>query len=132
MPSKFGDEYSNSPSPRHKPKNRKIKIWSRSSNSAGAAQPVGLTGTVPAVSSETASSSGGSVVSACAGGSSGGGSGNLANPSASSSAGAISSSGLHSGLLLPKMQAEQGSIGDLQKYHSRYLKNRRHTLANVR
>lgn len=36
--------------------------------------------------------------------------------------------------LLPsgKMQAEQGSIGDLQKYHSRYLKNRRHTLANVR
>lgn len=35
-------------------------------------------------------------------------------------------------LLLPKMQAEQGSIGDLQKYHSRYLKNRRHTLANVR
>lgn len=37
-----------------------------------------------------------------------------------------------SGLLLPKMQAEQGSIGDLQKYHSRYLKNRRHTLANVR
>lgn len=34
--------------------------------------------------------------------------------------------------LLPKMQAEQGSIGELQKYHSRYLKNRRHTLANVR
>lgn len=37
-----------------------------------------------------------------------------------------------SGFLLPKMQAEQGSIGELQKYHSRYLKNRRHTLANVR
>lgn len=36
------------------------------------------------------------------------------------------------GFLLPKMQAEQGSIGELQKYHSRYLKNRRHTLANVR
>lgn len=32
----------------------------------------------------------------------------------------------------PKMQAEQGSIGELQKYHGRYLKNRRHTLANVR
>lgn len=31
-----------------------------------------------------------------------------------------------------KMQAEQGSIGDLQRYHNRYLKNRRHTLANVR
>lgn len=42
------------------------------------------------------------------------------------------SAGSASGLLLPKMQAEQGSIGDLQKYHSRYLKNRRHTLANVR
>lgn len=35
-----------------------------------------------------------------------------------------------------KMQAEQGSIGDLKTYHSRpqerYLRNRRHTLANVR
>lgn len=31
-----------------------------------------------------------------------------------------------------KMQAEQGSIGDLHKYHNRYLRNRRHTLANVR
>lgn len=31
-----------------------------------------------------------------------------------------------------KMQAEQGSIGDLQKYHNKYLRNRRHTLANVR
>ncbi|XP_044272046.1 cAMP-specific 3',5'-cyclic phosphodiesterase isoform X10 [Tribolium madens] len=30
------------------------------------------------------------------------------------------------------MQAEQGSIGELQKYHNRYLRNRRHTLANVR
>lgn len=33
---------------------------------------------------------------------------------------------------IPKMQAEQGSIGELQKYHNRYLRNRRHTLANVR
>ncbi|KAF6198372.1 hypothetical protein GE061_008120 [Apolygus lucorum] len=31
-----------------------------------------------------------------------------------------------------KMQAEQGCIGELHKYHSRYLKSRRHTLANVR
>ena len=31
-----------------------------------------------------------------------------------------------------RMQAEQGSIGELQKYHNRYLRNRRHTLANVR
>ncbi|KAF5279239.1 hypothetical protein FQR65_LT03487 [Abscondita terminalis] len=40
------------------------------------------------------------------------------------------SSGAQSGTI--KMQAEQGSIGDLQRYHNRYLKNRRHTLANVR
>lgn len=33
---------------------------------------------------------------------------------------------------LGRMQAEQGSIGELQKYHGRYLKSRRHTLANVR
>lgn len=33
---------------------------------------------------------------------------------------------------LHKMQAEQGSIGELQRYHGRYLKSRRHTLANVR
>lgn len=33
---------------------------------------------------------------------------------------------------LSRMQAEQGSIGDLQKYHNRYLRSRRHTLANVR
>lgn len=31
-----------------------------------------------------------------------------------------------------KMQAEQGSIGDLHKYHNKYLRSRRHTLANVR
>lgn len=31
-----------------------------------------------------------------------------------------------------RMQAEQGTLGELQKYHNRYLKNRRHTLANVR
>ncbi|XP_036320078.1 cAMP-specific 3',5'-cyclic phosphodiesterase-like [Rhagoletis pomonella] len=67
------------------------------------------------------------------------------NGSNTNTATSASSSGLHrislssvphvsSSQLLPatKMQAEQGSIGDLQKYHSRYLKNRRHTLANVR
>jgi hypothetical protein len=37
-----------------------------------------------------------------------------------------------SGQLSPKMQAEQGSIAELQKYHNKYLRNRRHTLANVR
>lgn len=31
-----------------------------------------------------------------------------------------------------RMQAEQGSITDLHKYQKRYLRNRRHTLANVR
>ncbi|XP_039498658.1 cAMP-specific 3',5'-cyclic phosphodiesterase isoform X3 [Drosophila santomea] len=52
----------------------------------------------------------------------------------SSSASALATSHPSNSQLLPtsKMQAEQGSIGDLQKYHSRYLKNRRHTLANVR
>lgn len=30
-----------------------------------------------------------------------------------------------------KMQAESGSIAELQKYHNKYLKNRRHTLANT-
>lgn len=49
-----------------------------------------------------------------------------------SSVSTTTGSHLPSGLFLTKMQAEQGSIGDLQKYHSRYLKNRRHTLANVR
>lgn len=58
-------------------------------------------------------------------------------PSTTSETGATTSSSHQSNLssasfLLPKMQAEQGSIGELQKYHSRYLKNRRHTLANVR
>lgn len=37
-----------------------------------------------------------------------------------------------SGGSVAKMQAEQGSIGDLKSYHNRYLRNRRHTLANVR
>lgn len=37
-----------------------------------------------------------------------------------------------SSIALNRMQAEQGSIGDLQKYHNRYLRSRRHTLANVR
>lgn len=30
-----------------------------------------------------------------------------------------------------KMQAESGSIAELQKYQNKYLKNRRHTLANT-
>ena len=37
-----------------------------------------------------------------------------------------------SGGSVNKMQAEQGSIGDLKSYHNRYLRSRRHTLANVR
>jgi hypothetical protein len=31
-----------------------------------------------------------------------------------------------------KVQGDRGCMADLQKYQSRYLKNRRHTLANVR
>ncbi|KPI97962.1 cAMP-specific 3',5'-cyclic phosphodiesterase, isoform I [Papilio xuthus] len=46
------------------------------------------------------------------------------------SQGAHSTLGSHSSH--GRMQAEQGSIGELQKYHGRYLKSRRHTLANVR
>lgn len=46
----------------------------------------------------------------------------------SSSGGGVSSAPAGSA----KMQAEQGSIGDLHRYHNRYLRNRRHTLANVR
>lgn len=61
-------------------------------------------------------------------------SGGLVSCNQISASGSAATTGSHpvSCLLLPKMQAEQGSIGDLQKYHSRYLKNRRHTLANVR
>lgn len=44
---------------------------------------------------------------------------------------AVTSGNTAVGIVL-KMQAEQGSIGELQKYHNRYLRNRRHTLANVR
>lgn len=45
-----------------------------------------------------------------------------------------SSGGGASDILSPnKMtEAESGSIAELQKYHNKYLKNRRHTLANVR
>ncbi|XP_067640444.1 3',5'-cyclic-AMP phosphodiesterase-like isoform X2 [Eurosta solidaginis] len=92
--------------------------------------------------------------SSSVGGGGGGGSGSggatsnetiASNGSITNTATSVSSGGLQrislssvqhasSSQLLPasKMQAEQGSIGDLQKYHSRYLKNRRHTLANVR
>ncbi|KAL1491513.1 hypothetical protein ABEB36_012100 [Hypothenemus hampei] len=47
---------------------------------------------------------------------------------------ASSETGVGGSALEPRgrMQAEQGTIGDLQKYHNRYLRNRRHTLANVR
>ncbi|KAK3919274.1 putative RNA-directed DNA polymerase from transposon BS [Frankliniella fusca] len=47
---------------------------------------------------------------------------------ASSAAGSFSGASGGSGSV--KMQAEQGSIGDLQRYHNRYLRSRRHTLAN--
>lgn len=50
----------------------------------------------------------------------------VTSTTSSDTCGSVSVSGSH------KMQAEQGSIGDLQKYHNRYLRNRRHTLANVR
>lgn len=106
-------DYSSSPSPRNKHKNRKyLKGWNR---------------TVPLVTSiETLTQSSSSV------GASGGASAGGSLASSINNTSLVSSNLQSSGLLLPKMQAEQGSIGDLQKYHSRYLKNRRHTLANVR
>ncbi|XP_055384877.1 cAMP-specific 3',5'-cyclic phosphodiesterase isoform X2 [Condylostylus longicornis] len=110
------EEYSSSPSPRNKHKSRlQVKNWNR-------------TGVAIVASSETLGSSGSFTASA----STGCGSGSLTNNSNNPNNSVVSSIPQASGLLLPKMQAEQGSIGDLQKYHSRYLKNRRHTLANVR
>nr|XP_036222179.1 cAMP-specific 3',5'-cyclic phosphodiesterase isoform X2 [Bactrocera oleae] len=141
------------PSPRIKLKFRKQhkSAWSRS-----VLTPSSATSSVAGVGG----SSGGGVGGSGGGGSSGGGvagggSGSggatsnetlASNGSNTNTATSVSSGGLHrislssvphassSAQLLPatKMQAEQGSIGDLQKYHSRYLKNRRHTLANVR
>ncbi|XP_011182042.2 cAMP-specific 3',5'-cyclic phosphodiesterase isoform X3 [Zeugodacus cucurbitae] len=141
------------PSPRIKLKFRKQhkSAWSRS-----VLTPSSATSSVAG----GGGSSGGGVGGGGGGGSSGGGgagggSGSggatsnetlASNGSNTNTATSVSSGGLHrislssvphassSAQLLPatKMQAEQGSIGDLQKYHSRYLKNRRHTLANVR
>lgn len=102
----FGDEYSSSPSPRTKQNRKQTKGRTRSVTST--------------TSSETGTFSGGCGSSVLGGATVGGNSVHSTN------------SIQLSGFLLPKMQAEQGSIGDLQKYHSRYLKNRRHTLANVR
>ncbi|XP_033240414.1 cAMP-specific 3',5'-cyclic phosphodiesterase isoform X2 [Drosophila pseudoobscura] len=127
------------PSPRIKLKFRKPhkSCWSRI-----VLAPIGSTGgssssattVIGSNSNETLASSGGSTGNAT----------NTQNSSSvsvaahhrltSTSASALASSHPSNSQLLPtsKMQAEQGSIGDLQKYHSRYLKNRRHTLANVR
>lgn len=115
----ISEEYSSSPSPRIKLKIKKhIKSgWNR---------------TVVALatnSSETLTSSGSAYSGA---GSIGGGCGSGSAASNVNHSSNLVSSNPQSGSILPKMQAEQGSIGDLQKYHSRYLKNRRHTLANVR
>lgn len=54
------------------------------------------------------------------------------NRSVTSSTTTTTTSSEPTSVSIPKMQAEQGSIGELQKYHNRYLRNRRHTLANVR
>ncbi|XP_053950856.1 cAMP-specific 3',5'-cyclic phosphodiesterase-like isoform X1 [Anastrepha ludens] len=134
------------PSPRIKLKFRKQHKsgWSRSVFASSSA-----TGTSGAGGGGSSGGGGGGSSSGGGGGSgSGGATSNetlASNGSNTNTATSASSSGLHrislssvphvsSSQLLPatKMQAEQGSIGDLQKYHSRYLKNRRHTLANVR
>ncbi|XP_039960258.1 cAMP-specific 3',5'-cyclic phosphodiesterase-like [Bactrocera tryoni] len=138
------------PSPRIKLKFRKQhkSAWSRS-----VLAPSSATSSVAGVGGSSGGGVGGGGSSG--GGGAGGGSGSggatsnetlASNGSNTNTATSVSSGGLHrislssvphassSAQLLPatKMQAEQGSIGDLQKYHSRYLKNRRHTLANVR
>uniref|UniRef100_A0A1I8QD96 Phosphodiesterase n=1 Tax=Stomoxys calcitrans TaxID=35570 RepID=A0A1I8QD96_STOCA len=120
------DFTTSTPSPRIKHKFRKQHKsgWSRivlaPSGIAGATS-CGATNSSETLASNNSSSA--ATVSAAA-----------HNRLASSSVSALGAPQSNSSQLLPasKMQAEQGSIGDLQKYHSRYLKNRRHTLANVR
>lgn len=102
----IGDEYSSSPSPRTKQNRKQNKGRNRSVTSTTS-------------SSDTGTSSGATA----------GGNGSIVSASGT---GYSANSLIASGFLMPKMQAEQGSIGELQKYHGRYLKNRRHTLANVR
>ncbi|XP_034671309.1 cAMP-specific 3',5'-cyclic phosphodiesterase isoform X4 [Drosophila subobscura] len=127
------------PSPRIKLKFRKPhkSCWSRI-----VLAPIGSTGNSSSATTVIGSNSNETLASS--GGSTGNTTTNTQNSSSvsvaahhrltSSSASALASSHPSNSQLLPtsKMQAEQGSIGDLQKYHSRYLKNRRHTLANVR
>lgn len=136
---------SGSPSPRTKQNRKQAKGRTRSVTSA--------TISTGSNSSETVASGGlyGGVASGAGTGSGGSISGNGTTPTAGSAVNSVGASATNinnfnistnsaqttssitlSGFLLPKMQAEQGSIGELQKYHSRYLKNRRHTLANVR
>ncbi|XP_073833575.1 phosphodiesterase dunce isoform X1 [Musca autumnalis] len=126
------DFTTSTPSPRIKHKFRKQHKsgWSRivlaPSNIAGSCAAAAA---AAANSSETLASNNSS--SAATVSAAGAGNTRFASSSLASALGAQQS---NSSQLLPasKMQAEQGSIGDLQKYHSRYLKNRRHTLANVR
>lgn len=118
------EQYSSTPSPHSKHKNRKPHKTSWGSRILPS---VGISAST--TSSETLGSSSGSTII----GSSGGSLTSNTNNTTSILSTSVPLSSNTSGLLIqPKMQAEQGSIGDLQKYHGRYLKNRRHTLANVR
>lgn len=116
------EQYSSTPSPHSKHKNRKQHKTSWGSRILPS---VGIS-TASTTSSETLGSLSGSTVIGSSGGS-------LTSNTNNTTSILSTSVPLSTGLLIqPKMQAEQGSIGDLQKYHGRYLKNRRHTLANVR
>lgn len=118
------DNQSSTPSPRIKLKLRKHykSAWSRiifaSNATAGGA-------TNTSADSNVAIASAGNISTV---------NNNTNNNNCKNSGGTVTASQISTSHLHPtgKMQAEQGSIGDLQKYHSRYLKNRRHTLANVR
>ncbi|XP_058977809.1 cAMP-specific 3',5'-cyclic phosphodiesterase isoform X2 [Musca domestica] len=124
------DFTTSTPSPRIKHKFRKQHKSGWSRIVLAPSSLAGVTGGCAAAnSSETLASNNSS--SAATVSAAGPGNTRLASSSLASALGAQQS---NSSQLLPasKMQAEQGSIGDLQKYHSRYLKNRRHTLANVR
>lgn len=120
------EQYSSTPSPHSKHKSRKPHhktSWGSTRIVSG--------GGISTTSSETLGSLSGSTLIGSSGGSIT--SGNNTNNTTSILSTSVPLSSNTSGLLSqPKMQAEQGSIGDLQKYHGRYLKNRRHTLANVR
>ncbi|KAL5275785.1 hypothetical protein ACFFRR_001563 [Megaselia abdita] len=118
------EQYSSTPSPHSKHKNRKPHKTSWGSRFLPSVGISAKNHTNTSTETLGSSLSGSTVI-----GSSGG---SLTSNTTSILSTSVPLSTNTSLIIQPKMQAEQGSIGDLQKYHGRYLKNRRHTLANVR